>query len=86
MIKGVNRQIVEVTVTKNAYFERALLVVRPSCENWEEKRLKSEADRFVASLGSYSGLAKKRRRGWWIRVGFAVVGGLIGGLMVFLCR
>ena len=29
MIKGVNRQIIEVMDTGNQYFERALLVVRP---------------------------------------------------------
>ena len=29
MIKGVNRQIIEVLDTGNEYFERALLVVRP---------------------------------------------------------
>lgn len=30
MIKGVNRQIIEVMDTGNPYFERALLVVRPA--------------------------------------------------------
>lgn len=86
MIKGVNRQIVEVTATNNAYFERALLVVRSHCEQCDAKKLQTEADRFVASIGSYSGLTKRRRSNWMIRCGFAAIGGLIGGLTVFFCR
>ena len=37
MIKGINRQVIEVTETGNAYFERALLVVRPSYRDDDEK-------------------------------------------------
>ena len=36
MIKGINRQVIEVTETGNAYFERALLVVRPSYRDDDE--------------------------------------------------
>ena len=35
MIKGVNRQIIEVMDTGNQYFERALLVVRPGYTDTE---------------------------------------------------
>lgn len=35
MIKGVNRQIIEVMDTGNPYFERALLVVRPGYTDTE---------------------------------------------------
>lgn len=36
MIKGINRQVIEVTETGNPYFERALLVVRPSYRDDDE--------------------------------------------------
>ena len=86
MIKGVNRQIIEVVDTKNMYFERALLVVRPNCGQLGEKRLATEADRMTAALGSYSGLAKKRRSVLIARIACGLLGALVGGLLVFFCR
>ncbi len=65
MIKGVNRTIIEVPNPASRYFERALLFVRP---DWEAAggRLKSEAERFVATVGSpprpRPAHAKERRR------------------------
>lgn len=62
MIKGVNRQIIEVTDTGNCYFERALLVVRPNCADLESDRLHEEARRLVAAAGGYAGLRRNKRR------------------------
>ena len=42
MIKGVNRQIIEVTDTGNEYFERALLIVRPRFSDMPYGRLYDE--------------------------------------------
>ena len=47
MIKGVNRQIIEVMDTGNPYFERALLVVRPGYTDTEPTRLREEAQRML---------------------------------------
>ncbi|MBQ9106260.1 MAG: hypothetical protein IJY56_00050 [Clostridia bacterium] len=52
MIKGVNRQIIEVRETDSRYFERALLFVDPTCRNEAEESLKKEADRI---LSQYAG-------------------------------
>lgn len=62
MIKGVNRQIIEVTDTGNCYFERALLVVRPNCADLESDRLHEEARRLVTAAGGYAGLRRNKRR------------------------
>lgn len=62
MIKGINRQIIEVTETGNEYFERALLVVRPGFSDASPGRLHDEAQRFVRQAGGYSGLRLNRRR------------------------
>ena len=43
MIKGVNRQIIEVTDTGSDYFERALLVVRANCTDTDTGMLHEEA-------------------------------------------
>lgn len=56
MIKGVNRQMIEVTDTGNPYFERALLVVRAECMEQPEVRLHEEAHKILASSDAYSGL------------------------------
>lgn len=50
MIRGVNRQIIEVCETKNEYFERAILFVRPEYISETEANLRSEADKTVCGL------------------------------------
>ena len=62
MIKGVNRQIIEVMDTGNPYFERALLVVRPGYTDTEPGRLREEAQRLLRTAGGYTGLKRQRRR------------------------
>ena len=51
MIRGVNRQIIEISNTGNQYFERALLFVKPEYTETEDERLRAEADRLIAGLG-----------------------------------
>ena len=90
MIKGVNRQIIEVTDTGNEYFERALLVVRPRFADSSPGRLHDEAQRFVRNAGGYTGLRMNRGRNireWILRGGsFGAVGILIGALLMSLVR
>lgn len=90
MIKGVNRQIIEVTDTGNTYFERALLVVRPGCSDADSDRLHEEARRLVHAAGGYAGLRLNRRRHLHrflaLTVGSAAGGVLIGLLLALLIR
>ena len=81
MIKGVNRQMIEVTDTGNPYFERALLVVRPNCGTDEDDLLREEARRLLQSTGGYGGLRLVRRRRQIRRVLFGTVSGLLGLLI-----
>ncbi len=62
MIKGVNRQIIEVSDTGSVYFERALLIVRANCADADPAMLHDEAGRLVRSAGTYTGLRHNRRR------------------------
>ena len=62
MIKGVNRQIIEVSDTGSVYFERALLIVRANCADADPAMLHDEAGRLVRSVGTYTGLRHNRRR------------------------
>lgn len=43
MIKGVNKQILEVTNTDSPYFEKIIFFVRPESQKLDEQKLHSEA-------------------------------------------
>lgn len=90
MIKGVNRQIIEVTDTGNEYFERAWLVVRPPFSDASTGRLHDEAQRFVRQAGGYSSLKMNRRqymKNMLIQAGiFGGLGVLVGAVMMTVVR
>ena len=47
MLKGVNRQVVEICQPENKYFERILLFVRPEYSGLSEARLTQQAERAI---------------------------------------
>jgi len=51
MIRGVNRQVIEVNKTGSVYFERALLVVNPIFSDMEKDVLEREAKEVMEKLG-----------------------------------
>ncbi len=61
MIKGISRQIVEVTDTTNPYFERIFFVVRQQCKEASPALLDAEAHRLVNAATGYTGLKRARR-------------------------
>ena len=46
MIKGVNKQILEVTNPESPYFEKIIFFVKPDGMRAEDEKLKAEAERF----------------------------------------
>lgn len=44
VIKGVNKQILEVTNTENPYFEKIIFFVKPEYNNEDRKKLQKEAE------------------------------------------
>ena len=46
MLKGVNKQILEVSDTDSPYFEKIIFFVRPTHNGFDEKKLRDEAKRF----------------------------------------
>ena len=74
MIKGVNRQMIEVTHTGSPYFERAFLVVRGDATADEEK-LHRMAEKVVEQAATYSGLRRRRRRHLLRQGAFALLWG-----------
>ena len=50
MIKGVNRQVIEITETGSEYFEKMLLVVKPQYSSMNLKKLKKKAGNVAAGI------------------------------------
>ena len=87
MLKGVNRQMIEVVEPANRYFERAFLIVRGDCETAD---IRDTARRYVATADTCAAmrLVKKQNR-WRSRFISAACGstGFLAGLAIgFLIR
>lgn len=52
MVKGVNKQIIEINNTGNSYFERVLLFVAPGKCDKSVAELKNEAESYLLNLSS----------------------------------
>ena len=64
MIKGVNRQVVEVSQPESAYFEKVLFFVKPEFYGLGESKLKSKADALLKdSPQPPETKTKKRKKG-----------------------
>ncbi|MBP3388534.1 MAG: hypothetical protein J6K98_01515 [Clostridia bacterium] len=62
MLKGISRQIVEITDTGSPYFERAWLVVRPDCAEPGGEILQQEGRRMLRHAAPHTGLRMARQR------------------------
>ncbi len=60
MIKGVNKQVVDVTEPDSAYFERVLFFVKPEFSGLGEGALRKKADALLHTAGS-GGVARPKR-------------------------
>ncbi len=85
MLKGVNKQVVEVVEVDNEFFERAILFVKPEQQQNGEETLRENARRYVGSLrwrparaGGWR-LWAARLAQWGSAVG---LGALLGGLLL----
>lgn len=50
MIKGINKQILEVTNTESPYFEKIIFFVRPSSSSISEGKLQEEAEKLSQKM------------------------------------
>lgn len=86
MIKGINREMIEVTHTGSPYFERAFLVVRHGSTRPPDEVLYTIAQRVVEQADSYAGLRRQRRRLVARRVLLAALSALCGAGALLLCQ
>ena len=59
MVKGVNRQVLEIHETGGDYFEKALFFVKPEYSRENEGKLKTKA---VSSVMSFASVPKTRKQ------------------------
>lgn len=84
MIKGVNRQIIEVTQTGNNYFEKAWLVIKPQYINAGASTLDFEAERYLKNLKPPYTMRKGRTFLYWLlRLGTAALAGGVATALAF---
>ncbi len=81
MIKGISRQIVEITDTQSPYFERMFLVVRQQCAECPPAVLDREAHKMITPATAYSGLKHARRRYICKQIGWILLGGALGACL-----
>ncbi|MDD2495822.1 MAG: hypothetical protein PHV07_05155 [Oscillospiraceae bacterium] len=74
MLRGVNKQIIEVNNTGNRYFDKALLFVNPQYADISRHKLDIEANMYIDSLensakGNDGGYLKQNKKKGIIRTG-----------------
>ena len=90
MLRGVNKQIIEINETGNIFFERALLFVRPQYLELGARRLESEANKFLLDISKKPpargviSLRRRRRTKRIILCSIIVAIGIAAGAVIFL--
>lgn len=79
MVRGVNRNIIEVNCTENKYFDKVLLFVDPNCSLSAES-LQKKADKYVKIIvksGMVSGIEAPPKRPSKLKFALITGGALI---------
>lgn len=77
MIKGINKQILEVTNTESPYFEKIIFFVRSSSPQTDENKLREEAEKIAQKIKKPPKEKKSIKR--FLTVGFYVFLGVGAG-------
>lgn len=83
MLKGVNKQVLEITETQNGYFEKAIFFVKPEYSGMSEGKLRESARKELSDAGAPPEMKSGRREGLKkiITIGGALVSGIVLGLI-----
>ena len=82
MLKGINKQIIEIKCTDNEHFEKALLFVRRGSSTLPYDELLGSAEQFTEQL---SGDSRRRVSRLWVGAACALaVASAAAALMLFL--
>lgn len=91
MIKGVNRQVVELNDTGNEYFEKAILFVKPEYSGLGEGKLHERAQTIMKSAGNPPKCKAEDKPGQrlaaWLKLAAAgITGALISAIICLLLQ
>ena len=81
MLKGVNKQVLEINETQNGFFEKAIFFVKPEYSGMSEGKLRESAKREIECAGippHQKGFYRIKLKGALIIAGFFVAGLIIG--------
>ncbi len=85
MIKGVNKQVLEINETESGYFEKAVFFVKPEYSGMSEARLRESARRELSAAGEpprQKNLFKESKlRRIMVALGFGLAGCVFGILI-----
>ncbi len=85
MLKGVNKQVLEINETQNSFFEKAIFFVKPEYSGMSEGKLRESAKREMETAGTpphQKSFYRLKLKGAIIVAGFFIAGlfiGLAGG-------
>ncbi len=71
MIKGVNKNMIEISNTENEYFERAILIVREDKKYLDRELLTKQANDYLSDMSyrqEHQFREKKRLRSVWVKI------------------
>ena len=82
MIKGVNKQVLEITETQNGFFEKAIFFVKPEYSGMSEGKLRESAKKEFETAGKppLTKFHHRQRIKTFVFVGGALILGVFLGL------
>ncbi len=85
MVKGINRQVLEIRETGSPYFERAFFFVSPDFAQTDEKKLRAAAETALHAADRVPKTRHKKRREvlFWMTSSGVAAG--VGALITALC-
>lgn len=85
MVKGINRQVLEIRETGSPYFERAFFFVSPEFSDADEKKLRAAAENALNAADRVPKTRQKKRRDvlFWLTSSGVAAG--VGALITALC-
>ena len=86
MIKGINRQVVEITQTDCEYFERILFLVKPEYAAVSEGKLRERASQMSSAGRPPATRTRRRLREIALTVSAACGGAAVAWLVQFLIQ
>ena len=88
MLKGVNKQVIEVTDTGNRYIKKAILFIDPEKAAYDSDFLIHQAKKYLkqTELGNHPLPVKKKRRLGWIIFNTCAAAAAGAGLALLVIR